>query len=294
MKQEIDNFIVYMHEIKHTSNNTEISYKRDLYKMVQFLEGQGITRMDKITSTNLNSYMLHMEKQGLAASSISRSIASMKALFNYLFHMKEIEEDPSYLLKAPKVEKKKPEILSIKEMENLLNEPKTSTPKGCRDKAMLELLYATGMRVTELITLKMEHVNLSMNYIVCKDHEKERVIPFGESSKKALMMYLAGSREILLNGEESDILFTNCSGGQMSRQGFWKLVKSYGKKAGIVHEITPHTFRHSFAAHLVENGADLRSVQEMMGHSDISAMHVYMNLGSSKIRDVYAKTHPRG
>jgi integrase/recombinase XerD len=294
MKEEIEGFVAYMHEIKRTSKNTEISYRRDLCKMMAFFEARSMNEIEKITSTDLNSYIIHMEKQGFAAASVSRSIASIKAFFHYIVKKGQIEEDPSCLLKSPKVEKKIPEVLSIGKMELLLSQPEPKNPKGRRDKAMLEFLYATGMRVTELLTLKLTDVNLSMNYVVCRDNDKERIIPFGDSSREALLIYLDKSREELLNGEETDVLFTNCSGKPMSRQGFWKLVKCYAKKAGIKEEITPHTFRHSFAAHLVENGADLKCVQEMMGHSDVSAMQVYMNLEANRIRAIYTKAHPRG
>lgn len=185
-----------------------------------------------------------------------------------------------------------PEILSIAEVDLLLRQPKTDTPKGIRDKAMLEMLYATGIRVSELIHLKTQDVNLMMGYITCRD-EKERIVPFGGPAKKALEQYLGSARAVLMHGREDNVLFVNCSGGPMSRQGFWKILKSYAKSAGITADITPHTLRHSFATHLLQNGADLKSVQEMMGHADISTTQMYLHLGVNKIRDVYRKTHPR-
>lgn len=174
----------------------------------------------------------------------------------------------------------------------LLRQPKTDTPKGIRDKAMLEMLYATGIRVSELIHLKIQDVNLMMGYITCRD-EKERIVPFGGPAKKALEQYLGSARAALMHGRDDDVLFVNCSGGPMSRQGFWKILKSYAKSAGITADITPHTLRHSFATHLLQNGADLKSVQEMMGHADISTTQMYLHLGVNKIRDVYRKAHPR-
>lgn len=200
--------------------------------------------------------------------------------------------DPSKALQSPRVERKMPEILSIAEVDLLLRQPKSDTPKGIRDKAMLEMLYATGIRVSELIHLKMQDVNLMMGYITCRD-EKERIVPFGGPAKKALEQYLGGARTALMHGREDDVLFVNCSGGPMSRQGFWKILKSYAKSAGITADITPHTLRHSFATHLLQNGADLKSVQEMMGHADISTTQMYLHLGVNKIRDVYRKAHPR-
>ncbi|MBR3735355.1 MAG: tyrosine-type recombinase/integrase, partial [Lachnospiraceae bacterium] len=196
--------------------------------------------------------------------------------------------------KAPKIEKKMPEILTTDEVNRLLDQPKGNTPKDIRDRAMLELLYATGIRVSELIGLKVSDVNLQIGYIICRDARKERVVPFGAPAKRALSDYIRSARELMLADQTSDVLFTNCSGQPMSRQGFWKLVKYYARKAGITADITPHTLRHSFAAHLVENGADLRSVQEMLGHSDISTTQIYANMSQNKLREVYAKNFPRG
>lgn len=293
MQQELQSFIVYLHDVKKTSANTEISYQRDLRKLEQYLERQGVVRADQLTATNLNSYVLYMEKNGFAPSTVSRSIASIKAFAQYLRNNGIIQEDISVSLKAPRIEKKLPGILSVDEVECLLAQPGDKSAKDIRDKAMLELLYATGIRVTELTTLKVSEVNMKYSYIECRDNGRERIIPFGKNAKKALERYLGGARISMLKGNDSDILFTNCSGSPMSRQGFWKLIKFYAKKAGINSEITPHTIRHSFAAHLVENGADLHAVQEMMGHSDISTTQLYANLNAGKVREVYAKAHPR-
>ncbi len=214
----------------------------------------------------------------------------------FLFMVKEgmVEEDVAGNLKAPKIEKKAPDILKMEEVVKLLEEPKGSNPKELRDKAMLELLYATGIRVTELISLTTAQLNMQMNYIICNDGHKDRIIPFGIKARDALLNYLEYSRSVMLHNPKSDILFVNCSGQSMSRQGFWKLIKHYATKAGITADITPHTLRHSFAAHLIENGADLKSVQEMMGHSDISTTQIYANLNQNRLRDVYSKAHPRG
>ena len=294
MEREIMNIISYLHNIKKTSNNTELSYKRDLGKMRQYLEENGISGLNDITEEVLDSYIVYLEENQFAAATISRNIASIKAFFHYLAKEAVIEKDISVGLKAPKIEKKMPEILTPEEVIWLLEQPKGDTPKEIRDKAMLELLYATGIRVTELITLKVSDVNLQMGFIVCRDGSKERVIPFGAAAKKAMTNYLDKARNVMLFDLQSDILFVNCSGQPMSRQGFWKLIKYYAKKAGIMADITPHTLRHSFAAHLVENGADLRSVQEMLGHSDISTTQVYATLTHNRIREVYSKAHPRG
>ncbi len=294
MKQEIEAFIRYLKEVRHASENTTDSYERDLRKLEHYLSEQGISQVTQITATNLNSYILYLEKEGKKPSTISRCIASMKAFFQYLLKQGILKEDLTEELKSPKIEKKVPEILSTEEVECLLKQTKGSTPKELRDCAMLELLYATGIRVSELIGLKLTDVNLKMEYIKCQDAHKERVIPFGNVAKNAVSRYLAEGRTELVQEAESPWLFTNCSGQPMSRQGFWKLIKGYGKKAGIHHEITPHTLRHSFAAHLVNNGADLRAVQEMMGHSDIATTQIYARMNQTHIREVYAKAHPRG
>lgn len=294
MEKEIEQFITYLHDTKKTSENTELSYRRDLNKVARYMEGQGISEVDAITVTHLQSYVLYLEKQNFAAATISRNIASMKAFYHYLFKEGLVQEDVAESLKPPKIEKKIPEILSEEQVTLLLEQPGLDNPKEIRDKAMLELLYATGIRVTELISLKVSDVNLKLGFIVCRDSNKERVVPFGKEAKTALLRYLESARGTLVANEEEDTLFVNYSGKPMSRQGFWKLIKYYTKKAGIEEDITPHTLRHSFAAHLVENGADLRSVQEMLGHSDISTTQIYATMNHHHIREVYAKAHPRG
>lgn len=294
MEQAIEQFITYLHNVKKTSANTELSYRRDLKKVFIFLRSKGLTDLVNVKEEDLEEYVDSMKEQHFATATVSRNIASMKAFFHFLSQEKLIEKDISERLKAPKIEKKMPEILTTEEVVRLLEQPSGDSPKEIRDKAMLELLYATGIRVTELITLRISEVNLSMSFIVCKDAHKERAIPFGMAAKNALIKYMTEAREQMVEDKSSDILFANCSGSPMSRQGFWKLIKSYTKKAGITADITPHTLRHSFAAHLVENGADLRSVQEMLGHSDISTTQIYANMNHNRIREVYAKAHPRG
>lgn len=294
MTQDIQDFIQYLHQEKQTSANTEVSYARDLKKMHQYLCTQGIDSASEVTATVLNSYVLFLEKEGRKPATISRSIASMKAFYHYMEKEKDLKADPSECLKAPKIEKKLPTILSTEEVTRLLEQPNGNTAKELRDKAMLELLYATGIRVSELISLKVEDVNLQMEYLSCSDSHRERIIPFGNIAHRALENYLENGRPKLIEDEAVEWLFTNCSGQAMSRQGFWKLIKSYGKKAGIEAEITPHILRHSFAAHMISNGADLKSVQEMLGHSDISTTQVYAQVGQKRMREVYIKAHPRG
>ncbi len=275
MVGEIANFVEYLKDVKKTSRNTQVSYQRDLLQLCEYLEGQGIYEVSKVTRTSLNSYILYLEREGKATTTISRVLASIKAFFHYEFSMGNIKRDPAELLKAPKIEKKAPVILTVEEIEALMAQPCGRNAKEIRDKAMLELLYATGIRVSELVHLKLEDVNLNVGFITCRDQQKERMVPFGKVARKALQEYLMNSRGILLKGRESEWLFTNCSGLPMSRQGFWKIIKFYGDKAGIKSDITPHSLRHSFAAHLLRNGADIHAVQAMLGHSDTSTTQAY-------------------
>lgn len=292
MQETIQSFTDYLQTEKKASKNTEVSYQRDLRKLAVFLKEHGIEKPEQMNATVLNSYLLYLEREHFSPATISRSIAAIHMFCQYACQEGKMVSDPSKALQPPRVERKMPEILSIAEVDLLLRQPKTDTPKGIRDKAMLEMLYATGIRVSELIHLKTQDVNLMMGYITCRD-EKERIVPFGEPAKKALEQYLGSARAALMHGRDDDVLFVNCSGGPMSRQGFWKILKSYAKSAGITADITPHTLRHSFATHLLQNGADLKSVQEMMGHADISTTQMYLHLGVNKIRDVYRKAHPR-
>ena len=293
MEERIAAFISYLHNIKKTSNNTEMSYRRDLLKMCSYLESAGVHDPDKATPEILSAYVQHMEDENAAPASVSRSVASMKAFYTYLEKEGEISFSPAEGLKSPKIEKKLPQILTQEEVVKLLEQPDGDSPKDVRDRAMLELLYATGMRVTELITLRTQDLNMHTSCVDCHDPTKDRVIPFGAEAKKALNDYLGHARDAMIEDRNEKTLFVNCSGSPMSRQGFWKLIKFYTKKAGIQADITPHTLRHSFAAHLVENGADLRSVQEMLGHSDISTTQIYAVMGKNHIREVYDKAHPR-
>ena len=275
MTEDIKDFVVYLREVKRTSANTEVSYQRDLLQMASYLREKGITEVSKVTRTSLNSYILHLEKEGKATTTISRVLASMKAFFHYELSCGRIRRDPAELIKAPRVEKKLPTILTVEEVNCLLAQPGGEAPKEIRDKAMLELLYATGIRVSELIHLKLEDVNLNVGFITCRDGVKERTVPFGKVARQSLMDYMERSRKVLLKGSESEWLFTNCSGKPMSRQGFWKIIKYYGEKAGIQADITPHTLRHSFAAHLLKSGADVHAVQAMLGHSDMATTQAY-------------------
>ncbi|MBO5237572.1 MAG: site-specific tyrosine recombinase XerD [Lachnospiraceae bacterium] len=291
MREEIERFENYLSTVKRASKNTVAAYIRDLVKLENFMNEHGKKCMEEITATNLTTYVLYLERQGLSTATISRSIASIRAFFMYMLRQGRIAQDPSEQLKPPKVEKKVPETLTIEEVNLLLEQPSGDSPKELRDKAMLELLYATGIRVSELIALKMTDVNLNLNYICCKVGEKERIIPFETAAKTALVRYIQSARGNMCGN--TDYLFTNCQGTPMTRQGFWKIIKHYAAMAGIHKDITPHMIRHSFAAHLVNNGADLKAVQEMLGHSDISTTQIYMKKSAVRLKEVYDQAHPR-
>ena len=296
MRTEIREFMEYMREEKKASHNTLVSYERDLNQMAEYLEGRGIIGVSKVTKTSLNSYILYLEKNGKAATTISRVMASMRAFFHYELRQGNLRKDPTELLKTPHVERKAPGILSVEEVDRLLAQPQDTTPKEIRDKAMLELLYATGLRVSELISLRLEDVNLPIGFVTCHDGERERTVPFGRTARQALARYLDQARGKLLKGNELSELFVNCSGQPMSRQGFWKIIKYYGEKAGITADITPHTLRHSFAAHLIGGGADIRAVQTMLGHADPAATQMYaayVTKETDSLRRAYRGAHPR-
>jgi len=291
VEHDVENYIQYLTDVKKSSQNTIQSYRRDLVKMLDYLESNGVKDLSEVNTTLLRSYVLYMEDEKKSSATVSRSIASIRSFFIYLLENGKVKGNPTEGLKPPKVEKKAPEILSIEEVNLLLEQPSGDTPKEIRDKAMLELLYATGLRVSELISLKMSDINLSLNYIECHDRTKSRIIPIENAAKYALNRYITEIRPSMC--ADSEYLFTNIKGDMMSRQGFWKVLKSYAKKAGINKDITPHMIRHSFATHMVINGADLVSLQEMLGHSDISTTQMYLKGKSSKLKEVYDKAHPR-
>ena len=279
MKQEIEAFMLYLRDVKKTSSNTEMSYKRDLTKMRIYLELTAeAPAAGEVTAENLKKYIAYMERKKFKASTISRNISSIKAFYHYLLRAGVVREDVSECLKAPKIEKKAPDILTADEMEKLLSQPAGDSDKEMRDNAMLELLYATGIRVSELISLKLSDVNMHMGYLVCSEGDRERMIPFDSGVREALQRYINKAREHMAGDEANDTLFVNCSGKPMSRQGFWKLIKSYAQKADIRKDITPHMLRHTFAVHMVENGTDLKSVQEMLGHSVLATTQIYAKI----------------
>jgi integrase/recombinase XerD len=290
MEQYIDDFMKYLQDVKHASINTLQAYKNDLNKLHLFFEKQNINSVTKISETCLNSYVLNLEKDGLSPASVSRNIAVMKAFLLYLIKHGILQGDPSERIKPPKVQKKMPQIIEETLVVELLKQPNLNTDKGIRDRAILELLYATGIKVSELIAMRVSDLNLSGRYITCGER-RERSIPFGKTAGDALQEYLK-VRARNFNKNNSEILFLNSSGEKLSRQGLWKILKLYAKPAGM-NSINPNMIRHSFAAHLLDNGADLGSVQEFLGHADITSTQLYMNHGYKNSREVYMNTHPR-
>jgi len=286
-------FISYIHVTKGTSSNTEVSYLRDLRQMQTYLITNGVKEIGDVKEEHLLSFVDTLSNSGKKPTTISRCVASMKAFYGYLLSKKIISSNPAESLKTPKIEKKDPSILSMDEVVRLIECVDKDTPKEIRDRAMLELMYATGMRVSELISMKVEDLNMAGEFVTCRDTKKTRQIPFGNACKVALEKYLSKAREELLEGKTSEFLFVNCSGDEMSRQGFWKIIKTYGKRAKISSELTPHTLRHSFAAHLVSGGAELKDIQEMLGHSDISTTQMYAKMTKNSVRESYKKAFPR-
>jgi integrase/recombinase XerD len=284
-------YISYLGDVKHSSQNTIQSYRRDLNKMQEYFKENGVSEVDEINSTSLGSYVLYLEKSGMSSATVSRSIACIRSFFIFLLGRGMVKGNPTETLKPPKVEKKSPDTLTVEEVTLLLSQPSGATPKEIRDKAMLELLYATGLRVSELINLRVGDVNLDLEFIEVNDNGRLRSIPIGGQAKDALEIYLKDVRPTMV--KSGDYLFANVKGEPMSRQGFWKIIKYYAKKAGIDKDITPHMIRHSFASHLVGNGADLHAVQEMLGHSDISTTQIYLKSMPGHLKEEYEKAHPR-
>lgn len=293
MEAYVEKFINFLERDKRLSLNTLQSYKRDIEQYITYLKEINATNIAATNKTTVIAYLLHLQKKGRATSTISRNLASIRSFYQYLHKIKIMDNDPTSELESPKVEKKLPQILSTQEVELLLDQPKCLDLKGIRDKAMLELLYATGIRVSELISLNVEDINLELGFIKCNKGSRERSIPIGSISVSAVQEYLSKSRNFLIQDSEEEALFVNVNGRRLTRQGFWKIIKHYKNQANINKDITPHTLRHSFAAHLLENGADLRSIQEMLGHSDISSTQIYAQLAKNKIKEIYKKTHPR-
>lgn len=292
MERQLKYFFNFLVNDKKLSDNTIQSYKRDLKQFRRYLEACEL-HYNRVKEEDMKDYIKELQEEGRKPSSISRCIASIRSFYQFVLRNKKIKVDPTANIQSPKIEKRVPSILSSKEIELLLNQPKDIDLKGVRDKAMLEFAYATGMRVTEIISLNIEDVNLDEGYVVCKTANKQRNIPLGTMSLRALKEYVEEARDILLKKEDETALFVNINGTRLTRQGFWKIIKYYKEQAHITKEITPHVLRHSFATHLLQNGADLKAIQTMLGHSDISSTQVYMQFQDEGLKNVYRKAHPR-
>ncbi len=292
MEKQLKQFLKFLEVSKKVSNNTLQSYRRDLLQFEQYLNEQGI-KYNKATNEDLKKYFDYLKEQNKKPSTISRTIASIRAFYQYEVRNNKVEKDPTENIQSPKIEKRVPSILTSEEVELLLEQPQKVDLKGARDKAMLEFAYATGMRVTEIISLNLEDINLEERTVICRNRNKTRIIPLGKISANAIKEYIEEARNVLVKSDKERAVFVNLNGKRLTRQGFWKIIKYYQEQANITKDITPHTLRHSFATHLLQNGADLKSIQTMLGHSDISSTQVYMQFQNGGINDVYKKAHPR-
>lgn len=291
MVNMLNDFTDYLVTDKKVSANTLQSYIRDIKQYMEYLQSSGISGCADVTPTAYLGYITYLQKMGKAPTSVSRVIASTRSFYRFLCSKKMCDINPVEKVHALKSERKLPQILTGEEIQLLLAQPTAKDFKGKRDKAMLELLYATGIRVTELMSLNMSDINLEIGYIICRRQTKERIIPIYPRAASALKEYINDERNFMLD-ENPDALFVNINGTRLTRQGFWKIIKSYAEKAGINKDITPHTLRHSFAAHLLENGADIKSLQEMLGHADVSSTQIYTSIIKNKINEVYKNAHP--
>lgn len=292
MEKQVKLFLSFLKDDKKLSENTLQSYRRDIEQYEKYVSENKINYL-KVTEETITDYMEYLREENKKESTISRSLASIRSFYQYLIRVKKIKKDPTMTIESPKINKRTPNILTSKEVELLLDQPKDVDLKGTRDKAMLEFAYATGMRVTEMISLDIDDVKLDEGYVVCRGRSKSRNIPLGSMSLKALKEYIDDARPYLIRDESEEALFVNVNGTRLTRQGFWKIVKYYKEQAHIEKDITPHVLRHSFATHLLQNGADLKAIQTMLGHSDISSTQVYMQFQDPGIKNEYKKAHPR-
>ena len=293
ISSQLNNYLTFLSNEKHSSDNTVQAYRRDLSKFLDFADDEDIVSFAEVDSENVAGFKDYLIGKGLSTASVSRTLSSLRSMFQYLISVGICESNPAKSVHNDKVEKKDMLILSSKEVNLLLSQPDTSDIKGMRDKAMLEVLYATGIKVTELINLTVDDVNLQLSFIRCGSGDKERFIPIYPIAAKAVSLYLEKSRKLLVTDNLENALFVNVTGEKMTRQGFWKILKTYAVAADIKKPITPHTLRHSFAAHLLENGADIHDIQLMLGHSDISSTQRYAQFLKNKVKNSYMKFHPR-
>jgi integrase/recombinase XerD len=292
MNEQIKLFLKFLQNDKKLSDNTLQSYNRDITQFERYIEENQID-YTKVEEKQVKEYLEYLQEIGKKTSTVSRNLASIRSFYQYLVRTKKVLQDPTNNIQAPKIEKRVPSILTAKEVELLLDQPQDVDLKGIRDKAMLEFAYATGMRVTEIISLNLEDVNFEEAYVSCKTGNKQRNIPLGTMSLKALKEYVDEARPYLIKDDSIKSLFVNINGKRLTRQGFWKIVKYYKEQAHITKDITPHVLRHSFATHLLQNGADLKAIQTMLGHSYISSTQVYMQFQDEGLKNVYRNTHPR-
>jgi len=294
MHDLLDSFLSYLAVEKGLSENTLESYGRDVKKFIVYLEQEKIAAVSDVEYRHIADFLTLSKEKGFTATTIVRSIVSIKQFFKYLIIEKLITEDPASQIKTPKMKQSIPGVISLDDVETLLGAPDESTPEGLRDSAMLEVLYATGIRVSELVGLKLNDVNFDHGYVIVYGKgSKERIVPVGEKAREKMLAYLADARPLILKLRKAKALFATRRGSGMTRQGFWKLIKNYSLKAGISKKISPHTLRHSFATHLLERGADLRTIQIMLGHSDISTTQIYTHVESERLKEIHKKYHPR-
>lgn len=294
MQSFLEHFSHYLSVEKGLARNTLESYSRDLNKFFLFLKKNRVETAARVDRALITGYLLSLKEEGRAPSTISRNVASIRSFFNFLVQEELLKDNPAQLVKAPRIEKKLPRVLTAKEVDRLLRQPRDDGQSGLRDKAMLELLYASGIRVSELVSLNISDFSPEVGYLRCRGKGmKERIVPVGSVAVNYVREYLHSCRPKMLKVHDERALFLNHHGRRLTRQGFWKILKKYAQQSRISGDVTPHTLRHSFATHLIENGADLRSVQEMLGHSDISTTQIYTQITRRKIREVYDKTHPR-
>ena len=292
MNEQIKLFLKFLQNDKKLSDNTLQSYQRDITQFEKYVEENQIDYI-KVDEKEVKKYLDYLQEIGKKSSTVSRNLASIRSFYQFLVRNKKVLVDPTNNIQAPKIEKRVPSILTAKEVELLLDQPQNVDLKGIRDKAMLEFAYATGMRVTEIISLNLEDVNFEEAYVSCKTGTKQRNIPLGNMSLNALKEYVEEARPYLIKDDGVKSLFVNINGKRLTRQGFWKIVRYYKEQAHITKDITPHVLRHSFATHLLQNGADLKAIQTMLGHSDISSTQVYMQFQDEGLKNVYKNTHPR-
>ena len=294
MKELIDTFLSYLSVERGLSNNTISSYRDDLNFYIDFLSAQHVDVLSKITKKDIINFMLNQKDKGISANSISRRLAAIRMFHRFLTRERILKTDPTSLIDSPKLWKKIPETLSLNEVDALLGQPNIREKQGIRDRAILETLYATGMRVSEAVNLKVSGVNLEIGFLRCIGKgNKERVIPLGKKAVASIRRYNQASRNSFLKKKESEFLFLNRSGNKISRQSLWKIIKKYARDARIKKPMKPHILRHSFATHLLEGGADLRSVQEMLGHSNISTTQIYTHINKDRLKTIHRMFHPR-